>query len=617
MLKNVIKNLLPIVFVFFCIIASITAKCYWAIPIFILSIILLYIIPGIAIQKLCKTLDYCDYNKVFFSSFAVGYSFSLILYFLCLIFGVQQYVIIPSLLIVVLSLVYIRNDLFTLYKQEAYNTRFLALVLTLAYLIAFVCTQLCNLSPEVVGTQDTYMDLIFWFRNTVAATKSYPLPDMSVLGNHFYYHYFSSIGLAYIHYIAHIELFDLCFTYSYLINLMLLVGSIYIFASEYLSKKKLLQLSIMLSLFATSYENILVTNYITTIYSVSNGFVEGLALSLYSYFYFKKADSKRDLFFPWLLSFMIFLCAIGCKAPVALVVLFGLLFNLLASGIQKKEYKRSIVLTICYILGFGLVLFVVVRTFNSSFLLSPHSVVSLSYITVFRTGFPAFFSPLVQLVPNASLQAMLYFVLYILVNSFVLVGCGLIAIKNYKRIKWSTLDYGLLVIFFFGYSLFLFTNQGGFSQAYFYFVTIPFGLIFIMSMFDNNNFQLQKWERATIFSVTILGFMFCAWTVRCWVVGNKVLEKRSLTEIKGNTLNEDEFNALRWVRNHTDENAILLSNKIRAKEMGRRSYVVSAFTERQLFLEGYEYSVSPSDSIIANRRAHILNMFENNKDESA
>ena len=71
------------------------------------------------------------------------------------------------------------------------------------------------------------------------------------------------------------------------------------------------------------------------------------------------------------------------------------------------------------------------------------------------------------------------------------------------------------------------------------------------------------------------------------------------------------------MRDNTDENAVLLSNKIKAKEFGRRSYVVSAFTERQLFLEGYEYSVSPSDPIIADRRAHILNMFENNKDESA
>ena len=606
-----------IIFVLFTIIASTMARCYVSIPLFILSVLSLYIIPGIAIQKLCKTLDYCDYNKLILSSFAVGYSFSLILYFICLILGVQKYIIVPSIVILILGLFYIRKDILSLYKLKAYNTGFLALVLSLAYLTAFVCTQLCNLSPEVAGTQDAYMDLIFWFRNAVAATKSYPLPDLSVMDNYIYYHYFSSIGLAYIHYITHIELFDLCFTYSYLINLLLFVGSIYVLMSEYTSNKKLLYLSIVIILFTTSYENILVTTYITQLYAVSNGFVEGLSLSLFSYYFFKKSCSAQGTFTPWYLSLMVFFCAIGCKAPVAIVVLFGILFNLMIIGVRRKEYKKTMVLAVCYITIFCLVMMTVVLNIHPSFQSSPHGGVSPSYITVFRTGFPTFTAPLIQLVPNVTIQALLYFAMYIMLNSFLVVVCGLIALKHYKTIKWSILDYGPLAIFLLGYFLFLFTNQAGFSQSYFYFVTIPFGFVFLISMYDNNAFKLQKWEKQSLIAMTIIGLFFFVYAVRCWVVGNKLGEKRILTEIKGNSLDENEFDALRWVRDHTEKNAVLLSNKISAKEMGRRSYVVSAFTERQVFLEGYEYGVSVNDPVISARREHIINMFENNTDESA
>ena len=138
MLNLLSKNLVFEVFVLFTVIASITAKCYWAIPIFILSIILVYVIPGIAIQKLCKTLDYDDYNKVLLSSFAVGYTFSLILYLSCLILGVQQYVMVPSIIIVVLSFLYIRKDLYSLYHLQAHNTGFLAIVLDMNYILAYV-----------------------------------------------------------------------------------------------------------------------------------------------------------------------------------------------------------------------------------------------------------------------------------------------------------------------------------------------------------------------------------------------------------------------------------------------------------------------------------------------
>lgn len=617
MLNFLIKNLLFEVFVLFTVIASISAKCYWAIPIFILSIILVYVIPGIAIQKLCKTLDYDDYNKVLLSSFAVGYTFSLILYLSCLILGVQQYVMVPSIIIVVLSFLYIRKDLYSLYHLQAHNTGFLAIVLAMTYILAYVGYQLNYLSPEVAEMQDIYPDYAFHFRNAVSGTKSYPLPDLSVMGNYLYYHYFPGIGLSYLKYLTGIELFDLCFTYSYVINLVLLIGSLYIIIPVFVRNVFLIKVAMFLILFTTSWETMLVTTYVSSVYFNSIAFTEGFALSIFSYYFFRKSQSINGQVASWFLALLIFIGAIGCKAPVAMIVMIGILASLGVDGMKKKLYTRNVLIGTLYVFVFCTVMLLFVWNVNPLFKITPHGNVVLSFLTVFRTGFYVFLMPLVKIFPNCPLQSFVYFCIYILVNSFIIIVWSVVVLRHRNYIKWSNLDYGPLAIFFSGYFLFLFINQGGFSQVYFYFATIPFGIIFILSIIDVFKLPLKSCEKWSLRIVTICGFVFFIYAVRCHIVSNKIFEDRSFNEIKGNTLNKEEFTALRWVRDNTDENAVLLSNKIKAKEFGRRSYVVSAFTERQLFLEGYEYSVSPSDPIIADRRAHILNMFENNKDESA
>ena len=73
---------------------------------------------------------------------------------------------------------------------------------------------------------------------------------------------------------------------------------------------------------------------------------------------------------------------------------------------------------------------------------------------------------------------------------------------------------------------------------------------------------------------------------RCFLQkANKIIEvpETGLTIYKG------EFEGLRWGRDNIPENSILLTNKI-FSEKGRRSFWTSSLTEKQIFMEGYDFS---------------------------
>lgn len=616
MFRFIKKNAFFLFFALCTAIASYTAGNYAGFLVFIMSVLLIYIVPGIAIQKYLKSLTYSDYNKVILSSFAVGYSFSLVLYIICLFLELQQYVIFLSIIVTITSLLYIRKDMPSLYYMKACNTIFLIGIFALAFGVSYVCYQLNNLMPEQVGWQDYYPDYMYHLKNAVAATKGYPLPDLSVWDNKLFYHYFSMVGMANLRYVTGIELFDLCYTYSYLINLVLLIGAIYICVSYYIKNPLLHKLVILAILFTTSWETLLVTNYIPQLYS-SMASSSGIALSVYSYYFFKKYFVEKELCISLILPILFFFVAIGTKAPFALIVLIGILFSLFVYGLQEKAYKKVFIIGLVYCVTFTIVMILFVWNMMPAFERTPHDNVVISYMTVFQTGFYTLLKPLFQFIPNIGLKVFVCIIFYVLLNSFLLLTWGAIVLRHSNEIRWAYVDYGIGSICITGYLLFLFTSQICFSQTYFYFITIPFSFILLGSIIDNNNLLLGKLEKIILCVVTICGGVFFAYSIRCYIISNKVFDGHETMVISGNSLDVNELEALRWVRDHTNSDAILLSNKIRASKMGRRSYVVSAFTERQVFLEGYEYSASPKDSVIADRRAHILNMFENNTDESA
>lgn len=611
-LKN---NLILLVLVTFSVAASVMARDVVHLLIFLLALLMVYFLPGLAISKLFKLVQMqkYDYNKVVFSSFALGYCWSILMYIILLIIGIPHIVLYATIIIALLSFVYLRKDFVSISNFKAKNVVFISGVLAFCYLISLVNFQYCNLSAEEIGVQNLHPDLMFWLKNTVAATKVYPLPDLSDLGNTFYYHYFSSLGLANLRYVTGIELYDLCFSYSYIINIFLLVGSVYVLCSEFMSRQSYLYYSILLILFTTTYEPITLTYYTSHLYFGSFGLTEGFALTLFSYYLYNSYGREGKTINGLVVSLLVFCIAVGAKAPLALVLLFGIGFDILIKLFKREELMKNLIIGFSYCMVFLITICLFVLNLSPHFSSRPGGGLSLSGRTAFVSGFFKEMSySLNELYPLLPLYLLLSLILYILINSFITISLASIVFGRYKAIKFRDTHLEMLFMLIVGYLLFLLFSQDGFSQVYFYFISIPFGIIYFLSIIDKEDIKITKIERSFLTVMTIIGF--ACFINSCTNKFSSALSKSyTVAEQTGNIISDEEIKVLRWIRDNVDNNAVLISNKIQLKD-GRRSFVVSSFSERQCYMEGYYYNVWKEDPVISKRHKLIVDLFEKKGD---
>ena len=613
------KNLVFIVYFIFIIIASFVARELEAIPFLVGIVVFHYLIPGIALQKLSGFLENEEYNKIILSSFAIGYVISVVIYVTLLMLGLQIITFPVSICITIASLFYIRRDIPLLLKRVDSNTGFLATILVICLSIAFLCFQLRNLSPAIVGYTNMHMDIIYWFRNASAATISYPLPDLSVMGKDFYYHYFSSLGIADLFFVSGIDLYNLCFSFSYLINIPILVGATYLLCSDYINRKFFLYLSILLVLFGTTFEDLTYTYYLHHLYYSPFGFTEGFSLSLFSFYYYRKICefSLRKLFLP----IIVFVVAIGSKAPVALIILVGILFccvqKLYLANMKKKI--NIIAIGSIYIVSFVAIMSLFIVDLDPEFEGAGNGSLAISMRTAFV---PPFFHHIFKTLSHTMLfvpfSAILVFLSYILINSFSFITGGILIARRWNEIEWKHTELSLFIMYLTGYILFLFLHHSGFSQVYFYFAALPFGYLYIISILDKNDFKLNLWEKRMLI-VSILISVFCVVFSVSKAIFPLVKNTLNLSsheiynKVTGSSLTFKEKEAMDWLRNSLPKESILISNKVIA-DSGNRSFIVSSYSGLQTYLEGYEYSASKDDKVIRHRWETMKSFFYGDKE---
>lgn len=605
------KSKIILVVLFYIILASIVSRVYIGILLMPMVLLFHYIVPGIALQKYCRYLDYEEFNKSLFSSVAVGYALAIVLYIIMLICGVQRYVLIPSIVISTISLLYIWNDIPRLIKQEEEDSLFLSIVLFVCLGLGFLGFQCQHLSANIVGESNMHSDDVFWFRNAVASTVSYPLPDLSVMGNTLFYHYFTSIAIADLSFVTGLDLFDSCFDFSYLIRIILVVGSVYLISTAFISRKNYQFLTIVLILFGTTIEELTFTNYVDMIYVATLGLAEGYAMCLFSYFFFRRITSFniRVIILPVFL----FMVAIGLKASCTLIVLCGILFYcLIQVPYNKKRIQLNwIILGLVYLLSFLLIMFLFVWNVNPQ-MSGDGRILSISIATAFR---PSFFASLYsesrRFIPV--LPVFLVFLFYIIVNYYLYIIGSVLIYRRRNIIEWKSLEWPFLVMFLGGNCLFLFINQLGFSQSHFYFISIPFGILLIISILEKNDkIIFNRWESSLIYTTFLVAIICFVYSFVSQLDVNKFnrlfSDRNSPQVVTGSSLSSDELDALTWAKENIDKHAILVSNKIFAKD-GSRSFVVSSYTEHQTYLEGYLYSASAKDPIICHRYLLLKSFF--------
>ena len=167
-----------------------------------------------------------------------------------------------------------------------------------------------------------------------------------------------------------------------------------------------------------------------------------------------------------------------------------------------------------------------------------------------------------------------------------------------------------------GYVLFLFLAHSGFSQVYFYFIAIPFGFLYFFSIFDMYHFSLTNKEKGLVLMVCLMAIICLLYSIKSEVFsGARLLINHQSVEqeVAGNSLTSKELEALTWTRYNLPDSAILISNKYVAKR-GTKCVVIGAYTERQTYMEGYEYSGFLKDKTISHRNKLLLDFFSGSVD---
>ena len=576
-------------------------------------------IPGYAIINISGVQLESSLSRQFVS-YAMGYSLSIILYLLLLIAGFQKYSIVLYSLLILISFLYLWkykcND-----SQPAnlLENRRYAIVLALSFLVGVFVFQFENLSPSARdGNVILNQDMVFWFRNCVAATKGYPLPELSVMGKQFFYHYFTSIEIAWLHYMTGIEVMDLCYTYSFLTTIFLLFSGSYVVCKAVVRDDKYVLLSILFILFTSSFETITHIFYSVHIYVASFGFTEGLAISCFSfYFFYKWFDSrfanKRFL----LLSAVFLMICTGLKGPVAAVLMvaygLGCIFALLTRGAFWKGVTGGMIFLLVFIL---ILAFFVIDTSQSA---EEGSTAALSLSmtnTIFHSHyFEKLYFMFYNYMPYKSILYVFILFLYLVASMLVPLTIFAWILKRNKRIEG--IDIILLCLVLSGIILTIFVSQSGMSQMYFMMVSILYLFVLSFSLaakspkditLDNKYFRLA-------FGISFLLFAIQLRSYRGGVTREikKVLSMGAdgnTTKENGMSITYSEIEGLRWLRDNTEANIVLLSNKVLA-DSGSRSFWTSSLSERQTFFESYDYS-NISKSKIEMNLDIIFNYFDGN-----
>ena len=591
------RLIIPLLFVVFALVSTIVGRvCAVDFGAFIAVQFFLVYCPGTMLISLFG-LETKKLTEKIFASYLLGYGLTIVLYIGCLLFKLQEYVIYPNLLLSILSVILLikKGDYKSLQCDDKRNTIFNVIVLVVAYGVSLLTYTCNNFSPDISGCAVQHQDYLFWMRNCVACTRDFPVHDMSVMGINMYYHYFSSMHIAYLHYVSNIEIFDLCFVYSSITTVLLVFGGSYLLVNKVVKDEWLSMLAIVMVLFTTNIENVTYLYYTNHIYIGSFGFAEGLGMSLFAIsLAIQLLNSFEIKRYKLLLAFLFVLgVATGLKAPLTLVILGGLGVTCLLMLFQKQERLNAFIIGIPALLIFVGIYYCFIMNHNNN-IDSSNRLPDISFVaTILRSPFE---NKLYRLfngaVHSEMLSSVIVFLVYVVLVLFLPVTLFLQTKKEQWKRQLSNKIVFLLSVGLIGFILTTFFEHDGMSQMYYWFIGYPaviFGLLSVIGSWS----AIQGKKRYLLISAVGFGVIGLLSTIYSPLKsGVHNLLNSSVTKITNNGFSQtaDELIAMRWLRENTDKASIVVSNKVLEEFGGHRSFILSAFSERQAYLEGYGYT---------------------------
>lgn len=585
-------------------------------------------IPGRAFVKVTR-FRFVNSLVACLCSYAAGYVLSIIIYVVMLLIGIQRFCLFPASIMCAVSMCFLYNHRgerdFIAYAEKKDYVIFIG-ALAAALVISVIVYVLPNRSAQVMGYQNMMGDLTYWFKNCVAATKDYPVPELSISGLNLYWHLFSCFEVAFLHFITGIEIYNLCFTFSFIWKMLLLVGGGYVLASHYLKKRRYVILVLSVTLFTSGLDKQTFVYYQDHLFRCSLAFEEGYAMSMFGLVFFDKyIEMEQKTKSAYLLTLLGFVGAVGLKVSGGTLLLAGIGTRSLLS--IKKDRKRLLNITLLfssYILVYCVIskLFIVDRNALTSST-SSHQMVFSPFDTLFRSGH---YEQMYQTLKTGFLNKYIAYIvtvgIYLLQSNYAvsipfILSILVTSIFGKGQKLFSKKSVPLLAIIICGQILFVFLSHPGFSQVYFYFNTFSFTSVFTMLLLERVS-EDDATEKTLIRGITVITIFIIVSSVsyNCmhyqdiYLLTPQMYSKKELKQSTGqNDVSLYEIEGLQWVRENLPEDVVLATNKVLSgnpeNSLFSRTFITSEYSERQVYLEGFSSTNLPSMEFVMNRLVEL------------
>lgn len=565
-------------------------------------------------------VDFSSRLSHIFFSYAIGYTVTLTLYLITLLFHAPKVSIIVAYIFSCMNIIlYIYDCNMGTKKKtetESIDKKDLAVIIIAFFLASafmFMCFQARMLSADITGYVSMYPDDQFWFREAVEGTRGIPMPDFSASGVIRCYHYFSGTWCSFLHYLTGIEIFDICFTFSWVGDLFLLVGGIYVlFAESNCIDIKYVIIALIAILFTSSAQSATFTTYINHLYVTHFGYLPGYAMGMYTFrLFIKWYECEKRRISVLVLCIILLLITVGIKAPCGCLTLVGMgvmCIKMFLLGKDRKEKQNGFIAGLLILISF-IIFYKLLFTYPDNPIVykttSPGERFSLTDSLYMSGYFYNLIGNLTAIFENKYISYIVSYALYLFMSNFVVATFMLLGIHRCikYRIFPEISEVASFMMVFCGYLCYLIISQNGYSQVYFMFALFPYGMYSALNIIARSRI-IEKEKRKTKLSDPVIVIMLIALMGGMYKtkeyysdialaglsnLNNRYDLKKEYSGSNGNDVNKMEMEALRWLRDNSDEDALLITN---LAIVNNRSFTTSCYTERQIYIEGEAYGAA-------------------------
>ena len=523
---------------------------------FIFQLLVIFI-PGYAVSLLInrnRQIEIISY------SYAYGIAALILQYWLLQLLNISNFSLIVNIIICTISIIYLYKNRFIEYHSFE-GSYFLYILLFCLFIICFLTVSCANPLPTYNGGTNYNKDFLFWIGNSISFIKGIPVQTFTLVGNNYYYHYFSSIAMAQISICTGINIYSLSYYFSYIIPCILLVFSSFNLLNKTIKNRIYIYLGIILILFTEGS-----TTYLTShLYFCPFGFDYSYAfgmLAVSSLYDIYKGDES---IFTFLESCLFIIATTGMKGPTAVVILMAFAFQTLFM-LFDKQYGKGFLYGSGWLISFLLVYLLCItnifsnetRTNNLEFvgLLGGFdnniwAIKNLNYL-INSLSFP-----------NNGLTRIIALALYILRSNFpaimLLFIYFVLEINNFvKRKNINKFNICLFATCIWGIVLTIITHQDGNSQMYFIMSAFPYCVLLGLQSIDKKSIEKKK-----ICFIVILILCLSFTNIKRFVCGRVIPEvKYGISVVNGNPdtsnyryfFTENDYEVAVWLKNNTDSN---------------------------------------------------------------